>query len=494
MKKTLTRLRKRPRQVLGNWLVRTLGSLNAADLFAKLATKYVQPLHKNSSGSNGAAADPYTVLVLDAARFRGDLDYLSQSPRLRFLTIDWEFLRMLVTSFVEQAWTLKRAEQDDPDQPFVMYPQQVFHAAAPDSKIGRQRAEYRAFLRAFLPVFFDRLGVDAVITSDLRFRRQSDLCQVASELGYPYLLFQRESMFIVPSVLEFVALRHKIIGRFWGDAVVAQNQVTKEMFLASGSFDENQIVVAGCARMDGLIERVKDVPPSDGRTIVVFAGPRDILSATGKVFFDIAKVTPTVLRVAARLARNDPSIRVMVKMKEGLETGQGQGKLKTYQDAIRDEVGEILPNIVFESSRMAAHDLIMKSTIVVALQSTVVLEAGLAGKPVILPHFEHVRNHPDARNSLMYLDHHALFDVPDTEADLERMLLARLRDPKIPEDVMAARRELFARHVSPLEGTATRHGIELICEWAETGRRRRKERASRASNPEMQAAQADAHP
>jgi hypothetical protein len=38
--------------------------------------------------------------------------------------------------------------------------------AVDSSPLGRQRQAYRAFLRKFLPVFFRRLGVDALMNSD----------------------------------------------------------------------------------------------------------------------------------------------------------------------------------------------------------------------------------------------------------------------------------------------------------------------------------------
>jgi hypothetical protein len=73
----------------------------------------------------------------------------------------------------------------------------------------------------------------------------------------------------------------------------------------------------------------------------------------------------------------------------------------------------------------------------------------------------------------MYVDDEALFDVPDTESDLEQLLMKRLVDPAVSEKVMKSRRAAFEQYVSTLEGTATKCSIELIQRWGRIGRERR---------------------
>lgn len=463
------RLRSRPRLMCSTLVIRGLNSLGGASPLAWLVSKFIRPIDKCPSIKKSGA---YTVLVLDAQRFRGELELYLKSPDLRFLSINWEFLRSLLLSFVDQGWI----EERDRRLPYVMTHREVFHSATLDSDTGRQRERYRKRLRSFLPILFDGLGVDVVMTSDLRFRRQSDFCQVASELGYPYILFQRESMFMMPNVFDLVSNRHKLIGSFWGDAVAVQNQITKEMFLASGNYDEKRIVVAGCARMDSLIAKIGAARPSPTKTITIFAWPWVVVTPGGLGFAKLGDAMPPTVRAAARVARCHPEVQVKIKLKDFWKTDHHQRKLQAYKDVLIDELGEIPANIEFVMDRMAAHDLVLRSTVVVAMQSTVALEAAIAGKPVILPHFKFVREDPEAKRNMMYLDDHALFDVPDDEVQLESMLLERLENPEVPEPVMKARREVFARHVSPLDGSATERGSALICRWADIGRRRRRQR------------------
>ncbi len=247
-----------------------------------------------------------------------------------------------------------------------------------------------------------------------------------------------------------------------------------EALIRSGS------LILGCARMDPFLGRIGE-PPPEGKTIIaLFTAPANVSrSAGGEEFEEISHSMVLAARAAARLLKSRPGVELHVKMKSQGSVARWREKLEPYKAAVIEEFGEVPANVVFLDMNAPAHDLILASTVVVASQSTVVLEAALAGKPVILPHFKFVREHPEAPRSLMYREHHALFDVPEDEADLERLLVFRLANPHVDESVMAARRELFARYVSTLDAAAAERCAALIRRLAETGRETRRKNRSR---------------
>jgi predicted glycosyltransferase len=108
-----------------------------------------------------------------------------------------------------------------------------------------------------------------------------------------------------------------------------------------------------------------------------------------------------------------------------------------------------------------AHDLILSASVVIGLNSTTLIEAAMAGLPVILPYFRYVREGPHGVDVLLR-DKSDLFDVPDTAEDLIELVLRRLRDPSIPEEIMQRRRRLFAEAISPLDGEATERYLKLL--------------------------------
>ena len=100
------------------------------------------------------------------------------------------------------------------------------------------------------------------------------------------------------------------------------------------------------------------------------------------------------------------------------------------------------------------------------MQSTTVLEAAIAGKPVILPHFKEMREREGAGQVLMYQEYYGLFDVPDNSEHLKAIIFDRLSKPEIKSVVMKGRRALFEKYVSPLNGGATQMSLDMIRETA----------------------------
>ena len=137
--------------------------------------------------------------------------------------------------------------------------------------------------------------------------------------------------------------------------------------------------------------------------------------------------------------------------------GENGGQISKFADVISDVSGEngTLPNIVFETGRMAAHDIILESDVICTMQTTVVLEAAVAGKPIVLPHFDTITSRPRADEVLMYREMRHLFDTPRTSSEMKSIILDRLLDGAVAPEILMERKAAFARYVSPLEPTAT---------------------------------------
>jgi hypothetical protein len=433
-----------------------------------IAAWFVRPVEGKETVATGKGKR-CAVLALDASRFRGDLRLLAKRSDVRVLTLSWEFLLILMLSFVPSAGRTGRPA------PIAGVSARIpFHTAPEGSRLRMERLRYRSFLRHLLPRLFDRFGIELVLTSDLRFRRTADFCAVASALGYPHLCLQRESMFMLPSRFRWVTNRHRMIGKFEGDVVAVQNSVSKDMFLASGNYQAHQIAIVGCPRMDDFLHRLRTPTPHGGRVVAIFSAPHYLRDESG-TRYDVIEAMLAAVRATARIVERDPTVNVLIKMKDSHVQRQDFRYIDVYREAIHGAVGSLSPRIKFVTGRLAAHDVLLKASVVIAMQSTVVLEAAVTGRPVILPHFIWLRDAPYAHDCLMYLDDHALFDVPNTEEELEQCLAQRLANPQIDPSVMVARRAAFERFISPLSGSATQSCADLIQKWAQIGRERRAE-------------------
>ncbi|MCH8996936.1 MAG: hypothetical protein IID48_01550, partial [Proteobacteria bacterium] len=333
-------------------------------------------------------------------------------------------------------------------------------------EVARGRGAYRAFLRRFLPRFYGRFGIRAVINSDDRYRKDRDITIVSSELGYPHICLYREAMaYLLPFNFEDARDRHTAFGRFGGDMILVQNEVVRRMFLESGYVDPDKIRIGGCTRMDGLLEAIRngDSKPNDRRRVVFFTMNRNTDRRNGAKF-DLMPVSREVVSALAELAMEHPEVDVVVKLKDLHFKGPTGGQLPMLQDEVRRVAGglESVPNLSFSTDRGGAQELILSSDVVCAMQSTTVLEAAVAGKAVIVPCFDWIREAADVRDFIMYMDDLHLFDVPADGRELKRMILRRLENNTVPEDLLAQRRALFERYVGPVTGGSTRIVADTI--------------------------------
>jgi glycosyltransferase involved in cell wall biosynthesis len=457
-------------------VLRALALLGAYHIIADYCARHVVEIDNGMKRplSNLKKNDAKTtVLVLDYDRFRGDVDLFSRAEDMRILSISWNLLRFLLAAYVYLP-----TEQEVRALPPGRMSRTDFALAGPGSRTYHEREGYRRFLRRFLPVLMDQLGVDVVMNSDFRYRREADFVRVAAEAGYPHICYYREAMYIVPTYYHFAVERHQAFAPFHGDLIAVQNEITRRMFLDSGIAAADKIVIRGCPRMDAFVTKLDVKPqswPRNRRQIAFFSNQR---KTTLKDYsrFDLFSTSRKVARALAELAREDPKLHVVFKVKD-----MHIDQLNDLEDEIHQCMGNgVWPaNIEFVTERMAAHDVIAKSDIVCAMQSTVVLEAAVAGKPVILPHFREMREQKGADEALMYREHRDLFDVPDDAEALKELVRQRLAQPDIATDVMARRRALFEQHVSPLNGSATEISLALIREVAGRGRALRTDNTGR---------------
>ena len=191
-----------------------------------------------------------TILVLDVDRFRGDIEIFSKDKNLRFLTISWSLLKYMLSCYIEEPTTSEK-KLNNLGTGF----RSKFRMSKPGSKIYKGRTEYRNFLANFLPLLFNKFRINVIMNSDFRYRREADICLVASKLGLSHICYYREALYISPAQYNSAVLRHKEYGYFTGKYIAVQNKVTKKMFLESGIATSHQIKIRGCPRMDNYIKK-----------------------------------------------------------------------------------------------------------------------------------------------------------------------------------------------------------------------------------------------
>jgi hypothetical protein len=115
------------------------------------------------------------------------------------------------------------------------------------------------------------------------------------------------------------------------------------------------------------------------------------------------------------------------------------------------------------STTIPAHELMANSQVVVALNSTTVVEAAVAGCQVVVPYFGPLRERKyDDR--VFFQKDMALFNVPNDVDEFGEMLLESFDAPTVAEEIMVGRMSLFEKYVTQLDGLATERHISLFYE------------------------------
>lgn len=390
---------------------------------------------RRSDGTRIRASGPsteLTILALTAYKFRGDLNDLASLPDIRLLEMPhvWQ-TRMLRTHYKGR----------------ISGPTQFRPETDPVNELRQKR--YRAFLREFLTRLYREFSVGCVIAADVRYREDVDIGAVSKDLGVPYLVFHRECMLASRVLYQAVFSRNRMLGRFPGTAIIVHNEISRQNFVESGFADPDRVEVLGSARMDGYLRKIhtEGRMPSRRPLVVLFSFVHyQSTRQYPKSVFDKAHVA------MARVAERNPHVDVIVKPKrEVFNKSKWQEFYREALDGV-DLAPEKLPNLTVEPNANA-QELILRASVVCSINSTALLEAGIAGVPVVVPCFKEIQG-DDYRDRINFREELDLFDVASDVDDMVALIEKHLRQGEVSEAELKARQALFERYVSPIGGGA----------------------------------------
>lgn len=424
------------------WMgLRALVRLRAYDLVARLyarATRQIDDRGKLLPVAEPAGDTRLTVLALSGEFYRLDPQVLAGVPGVRVLVLPQRWQNRLLFQFYQSGGLF----------PDYMNPPS-------DSPVVEQKKTLRAFLRAFLPRLYGRLAVDCVVGPHVHYYPDSDWGAVSDQLGYPYIVLQRENMVLAQFLRDHVRRRVQLMGRFEGSHIIVHNERMRDLYIEAAIVDPPRISALGCVRMDRFVVKAHEMQPPQNQRKRVLYFPFYL----GLTFEEPIRPFFAAAHVALlEFARDNPQVEVRLKPKPKFE-----GKWRSdLQQAIHGAGLDLaaIPNLIIRSDGDAQH-LIAESDVVCGLQTTTLLEAGLAGRPVVIPYFKEMDD-PKFDARVMFRDAFHYFDVaPDAET-FKAMLSRGLTTPEIDPQRRAGIREVFSRYVSDLEGNATARYVEAL--------------------------------
>jgi hypothetical protein len=272
-----------------------------------------------------------------------------------------------------------------------------------DPQIEATKRAYRDFLAKVWAHFSTLMPVDVVLTGNFGYCAEREFGAVVEAAGTPFVALHKENVRPPKRVAYWHRLYKERRGPFAGRKVLVYNDIERELEIASMVAAPEKIVVTGMPRLDRIHRwRRQNVGATKDRTrpqVLFFAFARyekltaiqrkpaagiagDMEPIEGE---DWGKLSWKELgedshRAMVELARRRPDISVIVKTK-------GQRRKKDDILSMLQFAADNMPPNLKIVAGGDPFELMTESRVVVGFNTTGLLEAIAAGKPVIVPWF-----------------------------------------------------------------------------------------------------------
>ncbi len=433
--------------------------------FVFISTKIIQEV--KTKDENASKYKP-TILVLISSKFRGDeIEMLSGRFRVLKMPFEWQalILQIFWPSKIDYDWGKYFSAEDN-----------VNSIDDNDRSMFKSQKDLRVFLKSFLSSLFKQLSIDCVLGAAFYYRQDYDWGLVSEELGVPYIIIQSDRITGASDMDYVINKKIKRCHKFVGSHIIVQDNLSKEALIKAGYIRPDKVSFLGLPRMDGFVKKVKQSNKSyfnrkiDNRRpkVTLFSfipvcggiklkyGLRGNFQEQREVGYQ--KLFENVHVAITRLAEQNREIEFVIKTKwkgTWLDNIENMCKRSGY------DVNNI--NNLTITDSIDTHQLIFDSDVICAFSSTTLLEAGIAGKPVIVPLFDEALK-PEYQKSLSFYECYQLFDCAGSMSEFENLILKRINDPgqKVAKEFMEKKYEMFEKYISSMEGNSSDKYIELV--------------------------------
>ena len=272
-----------------------------------------------------------------------------------------------------------------------------------DPQLEKKKQTLREFWIKIIKLMLRKEKIDAVISGNFAYASEKEMAGAFNELGIPFVILHKENLKSSGRVAFFRELYSKRRGPFYGSRILVYNKIERDLQIESGIVASDKVTVTGMPRLDRIYRwrkkqsKLVDKTSKAKSQVLFFSfGPKTGLpmiprkTRSGRNieyealpsewadlrWQDLVKETH---RAMFKLAQEYPKIKVVIKAKGGKRQSAD-----VYQ--IIQKLGTIPSNLAV----MVGGDpfnLIIKSSVICGFNTTALLEAIAAGKPVVVPWF-----------------------------------------------------------------------------------------------------------
>jgi hypothetical protein len=341
----------------------------------------------------------------------------------------------------------------------LLAPQLDNHRYASDNPaIEASKQDYRRFLVEMWRHFRAIQPIDAVISANFGYFAQREFGAALKEAGTPLVVLHKENV-KSPGRVEYWDAIYRTRGQFEGSKILVYSATERDLQAKTGVATPGQIEVTGMPRLDRIHRwrRARaNAGGDDDRPQVLFFSfwRKEKVTGTG-VWEDLAwtELCEGTHRAIVELARQNPHARIVIKTKPVSQ------RVDEIWDILREPSRDLPPNLIVISGGDPI-PLITESRVVIGFNTTALLEALAAGKPVIVPQFAEAE---DARMRRLVIDVGGAVERATSPAELIRMAGAHLDGPSAtPEELSAAASDALIYWVGNDDGQAGRRVLDAV--------------------------------
>jgi hypothetical protein len=340
--------------------------------------------------------------------------------------------------------------------------------ASDDPAIEASKQEYRRFLLEMWQHFREIQPIDAVVSANFGYFAQREFGAALKEAGTPLIVLHKENV-KSPGRVEYWDAIYRTRGQFEGSKILVYSATERDLQARTGVAAHGQIEVTGMPRLDRIHRWRRDQANAggdDGRPQVLFFSfwRKEKLTGTG-TWEDLSwtGLCDGTHRAVVELARQAPHARIVIKTKAVSQ------RVDEIWDILR-EPGRDLPTNLTVISGGDPFPLIAGSRVVIGFNTTALLEALAAGKPVIVPQFAEVEHESMRR---LVIDVGSAVERASSPQELVRMTSAHLNAfSATPKELSDAALKALTYWVGNDDGHAGQRVLEAVrAEMARCSRR-----------------------
>jgi glycosyltransferase involved in cell wall biosynthesis len=339
-----------------------------------------------------------------------------------------------------------------------------------DPVVEASKLRYRDFLFALWSHFTRREKIDAVLTANYGYYNQREFAAALNQAATPFIALHKENV-KSPGRVKYWQPIYRKRGRFEGSKILVYSETERDLQVSSGVTDAANVVVAGMPRLDRvhhMRSRLFELGAAPPPQLLFFAfWKREKLTATERVSSARLRMESDeewslrnwnalcegTYRAIVELARSRPDARVVMKTKPQ----------SVRLEEILKMLGETADTLPSNFEIVTGGDpirLIGESRVVVGFNSTALLEALAAGKPVIVPDFAEARD-PAMRD--LVIDLGEAVEKASSPEELSRSISRHLDAETAPaENLTAVSLDTLRQWVGNDDGAAGQRVLAAI--------------------------------